>query len=41
MVSVEIRHRATVYSFQALMKMKIRVVTMPGAATGSSTLNMA
>ena len=40
-VSVEIRHRATVYSFQALMKMKISVVTIPGAATGSRTLNMA
>ena len=41
MVSVEIRHSATVNSFQALMKMKISVVTMPGAATGSSTLIIA
>ena len=40
-VSEEIRHRATVYSFQALMKIKINVVTMPGAATGSSTRSSA
>ena len=37
LVSVEMRHRATVYSFQALIKIKISVVTMPGAATGRST----
>ena len=27
---VEIRHSATVYSFHALIKMKINVVTIPG-----------
>ena len=33
--------RATVNSFHALMKMKIRVVTIPGAATGSRIFIMA
>ena len=35
--AVEIRTVDIVYSFQALMKMKINVVTIPGAAMGSST----
>ena len=35
---VEIRIVATVYSFQALIKTKIRAVTIPGAAMGIRTL---